>query len=394
MSQVQRVLVIGGGIGGLAGAAAMAQRGLEVIVAEARSHFDEAQGVGLGQPANALRVLDDIGALDEVREQGFVFDRLEFGDHRGELYAAHTFRFGGTDVPLFLALPRRDLHSALLRIAREAGAQVRLSTTCASIEQNGDTVAVTFADGAADSFDVVVGFDGIRSATRRAMFGEVLEPMFSGYAAWRAIVARPDEVTAMRFYQGIAGKTGFMPLNQEQMYVFHIAPAGGDAWFEDPHALEHLREHLEPFGGVVGAVRDSLRDDTAAFYSPIEPMVATPPWHSGRVVIAGDAAHTFPPHLTQGAGMALEDGLVLADELSGDAPAEQSLANYVERRYPRCAFVSIFSERMLLEEQTIDSEEKLARARVHRAKNISRMLAAADRFLDRPVVSDHRRALS
>ena len=111
------------------------------------------------------------------------------------------------------------------------------------------------------------------------------------------------------------------------------------------------------------------------------------PWFRGSVVLGGDAAHTFPPHLTQGAAMAAEDGYVLAREmLADDAPLDTRLSRYSQMRYARCAFVYAFSYQWMLDEQSVRTAADLAAARVELAANASTRIAASDRILDSRVV--------
>jgi 2-polyprenyl-6-methoxyphenol hydroxylase-like FAD-dependent oxidoreductase len=111
------------------------------------------------------------------------------------------------------------------------------------------------------------------------------------------------------------------------------------------------------------------------------------PWCRGRVVLGGDAAHTFPPHLTQGAAMAAEDGYVLAREtLAGDGPLQTRLTRYSQARYARSAFVYTFSYQWMLDEQSVRTAEDLAAARIELAKNGSARIGASDRILDSRII--------
>ena len=111
------------------------------------------------------------------------------------------------------------------------------------------------------------------------------------------------------------------------------------------------------------------------------------PWFRGRVVLGGDAAHTFPPHLTQGAAMAAEDGYVLAREvLADDVSLPDRLLRYSQKRYARCAFVYTFSYQWMADEQSVRTAQDLAAARVELAANASARIAASDRILDSRVV--------
>jgi len=386
MSDIRRVLVVGGGVGGLTAAASFAQRGVEVLLIERRPAFD-VPGVGLGQPANALRIYDALGLLPEILASGFAYDRMYIFDPNRELIVAHKFLMGDAKVPAFCALSRLRLHEILLAGAERAGAKIRTGVTFGDIRDEGDRVAVTFSDGGTGVFDLVAGFDGIRSATRQYLFGTAFLPRRSGYGGWRVQVPRRDDVRGMEFLQGVGSKTGAMPLANDLMYIFHIRPEPPDAEFrrEDYPAL--LRERLAQYGSYVAEVAASLDDTSDIVYSPIEPILVPWPWFRGRVVIGGDAAHTSPPHLTQGAAMAAEDGYVLAREvLADDGPLEARLLRYSQARYARSAFVYSFSYQWMLDEQAVRTAEDLAAARRELAMNASTRIAMSDRILDSRVV--------
>ena len=386
MSDIRRVLVVGGGVGGLTAAASFAQRGVEVLLIERRPAFD-VPGVGLGQPANALRIYDALGLLPEILASGFAYDRMYIFDPNRELIVAHKFLMGDAKVPAFCALSRLRLHEILLAGAERAGAKIRTGVTFGDIRDEGDRVAMTFSDGGTGVFDLVAGFDGIRSATRQYLFGTAFLPRRSGYGGWRVQVPRRDDVRGMEFLQGVGSKTGAMPLANDLMYIFHIRPEPPDAEFrrEDYPAL--LRERLAQYGSYVAEVAASLDDTSDIVYSPIEPILVPWPWFRGRVVIGGDAAHTSPPHLTQGAAMAAEDGYVLAREvLADDGPLEARLLRYSQARYARSAFVYSFSYQWMLDEQAVRTAEDLAAARRELAMNASTRIAMSDRILDSRVV--------
>lgn len=380
------MLVVGGGVGGLTAATAFARRGVEVLLIERRPAFD-VPGVGLGQPANALRIYDALGVLPEILASGFAYDRMFIFDNKRELIVEHKFLLGDDKVPAFCALSRRRLHEILLAVAERAGVTVRTGVMADEIQDDGDRVTVTFSDGRTDSFDLVAGFDGIRSTTRQYLFGTAFVPRPSGCGGWRVQVPRRDDVRGMEFLQGVGSKTGAMPLADDLMYIFHIRPEAPDAVFKREDYPDLLRERLAQYGSYVAEVAASLNADSDIVYSPIEPILVPWPWFRSRVVIGGDAAHTSPPHLTQGAAMAAEDGYVLAREmLDGDGPIEARLMRYSQARYARCAFVYSFSYQWMLDEQSVRTPADLAAARAELALNASTRIGMSDRILDSRVI--------
>ena len=243
MADVRRVLVVGGGVGGLTAATAIARHGVEVLLIERRPVFD-VPGVELGQPANALRIYDALGLLPDILASSFTYDRMSIFDPNRKLIVEHKFLLGDDKVPAFCALSRLRLHEILLAAAERAGVVVRTGVTVSKINDENDRVAVLFSDGRTDIFDLVAGFDGIRSATRQYLFGTAFVPRPSGYGGWRVQVPRRDYVRGMEFLQGIGSKTGAMPLADDLMYIFHIRPEAADAVFGREDYAGLLKERL------------------------------------------------------------------------------------------------------------------------------------------------------
>lgn len=382
MGDIRRVLVIGGGVGGLTAATLFARRGVEVVLIERRPDF-EVPGVGLGQPANALRVYDSFGVLEEILATGFSYDRMHIFDPQRRLIVEHKFLLGDDRVPAFCALSRRELHAILLGAAERAGVQVRLGITVSAIGDEPDRANVRFSSGETQPFDLIAGFDGIRSTTRQRLVGTAFAPRPSGYGGWRVQVPRPDYVRGMEFLQGIGSKTGAIPLSNDVMYVFHIRPEAVGASFAQQDHAALLRERMAQYGSYVAEVSASLDAKSDIVYSPIEPLLLPWPWFRGRVAIGGDAAHVFPPHLTQGAAMAAEDAYVLVREaMSDDAPLPVRLMRYSQKRYGRCAFVYVFSSQWMEDEQSVRTAADLEAARAELAQNASARIAASDIVLN------------
>ena len=355
MAPVQRALVIGAGIGGLGAATALAQRGVDVEVVEIKADA-EVYGVGINQPGNSLRALDALGVLDEVLAVGYQFDGWDFHDAEGNFVVGVDTILGDERIPHNNGLARRQLHGILVAAADRAGVRVSYSTTVAELRTAGDQVEVELSDGREGTYDLVAGFDGIRSPTRDRLFGEEARSQYAGFVIWRVTIPRPREVTRGAVFQSVGAKAGYIPLSQESMYLFNVTPEPKGVRVEGDAAVEALRERLETFGGIVGDIRDNLNPGDDVVYSPLHEVMLPTPWSSGRVVVCGDAAHACAPHLTQGAAMALEDAVVLADELDGADDVEATLLRFAERRFPRAKLVQDASHAILAAEMSVAAE--------------------------------------
>jgi|tagenome__1003787_1003787.scaffolds.fasta_scaffold20869279_2 2-polyprenyl-6-methoxyphenol hydroxylase-like FAD-dependent oxidoreductase len=382
MAEVKRALIVGAGIGGLGAGAALAQRGIETDLVELRPHAG-VYGVGINQPANSLRALRELGVLDEICAAGFQFDRTGFRDFRNNPIVEVQSKLGG-DVPANTALSRRDLHRILIGAVERAGATTHYGTTVEDLADDGDRVHVRLSDGREEDYDVLVAFDGINSGLRKRLFGAEYDPVYTGYVVWRVTVPRPEEVTYPILYQSYGRKAGYIPLSEETMYLLHVTPEPADVRYEKADFADLLRERLEEFEGIVGDIRDNLKDDDEIVYSRLSEVMLPAPWHRGRVLVCGDAAHACAPHITQGAAMALEDAVVLAEELTRDGrPLEAALGAFMERRYPRAKFVQDVSRQILQGEMRV-TPETLPGIIEHMRANAPAQSAAVDEFLNQP----------
>lgn len=352
---VRNVLVVGAGVGGLGAAAALGQRGVEVDVVEIKPDAT-VLGVGINQPGNSLRALDTLGVLEECLAVGFAFDGNEFRDwHDNEIIFFPSI-LGDDRVPSNAALTRPNLHRILHGAAERAGAQIRYGLSIESFDDDGDGVDVTFSDGSSKRYDVVAAFDGVKSAMRSKLFGSQYDPQYTGFGIWRLQLDRPADVTRTLVFQGSSAKAGLIPLSQEFMYMFLVVPEPGNPHHDPADFGRLLKERLAGFEGRMGDIRDSIDGPEGIVYSPLIEVVLPKPWHRGRVIILGDAAHTAAPHLTQGAGMALEDAIVLADEITADASIQDALTAVADLRYDRAKLVFDVSHAILEAEMQVTEE--------------------------------------
>jgi 2-polyprenyl-6-methoxyphenol hydroxylase-like FAD-dependent oxidoreductase len=369
VARVDRALIVGAGIGGLAAYTALAQAGIEADVIE-RTPAADVYGVGICQPANSLRILKRLGVLEEILDTGWAFEDWLFYDHKENLVVEVPSLLGrGEDgVPAEVGLMRPELHRILTGAAEREGARIRFGTTVAELADEGERVAVTFSDGTSADYDLVIAFDGIRSEMRRRLFGDGFEPVYTGAAVWRVGAPRLPEVTCGALYQSPRHKAGRTPLGVDKMYLLLVTEEPAGVRYAKDGMVDVLRERLEEFGGTIGEIRDGLTADSDVVYSPLSEVALPTPWHKGRVVLGGDAAHACVPHLNQGAAMAIEDAATLADELAAGETVEAALAAYSARRWPRVQFAQKASRDVLDAERQItpdNFEESLAAMAAH-----------------------------
>jgi 2-polyprenyl-6-methoxyphenol hydroxylase-like FAD-dependent oxidoreductase len=344
-----RVLIVGGGIGGLSSAIALTARGIDVEIVEQNPKWD-VYGVGIIQPGNAMRALHQLGLLDEALAAGFAMDGDRFFLADGTQLTDSDFpRVVGPEYPGINGITRPRLHEILTGAVKRSGAGVTLGHRLQSLEQTPDGVEVELTDGSSGRYDLVIGADGVFSQVRSLVFPEAPEPRYSGQAVWRYNLPRPAEVNKLTMYAGPESKAGMVPLAPDLMYLLYIETPGGDTTPQlDPDTLaQELRSRLAPFAGTIAEVRDLITDSTKVVYRPIETVWVEPPWQRGRVTLLGDAAHATSPHVGQGAAMALEDSVVLAEELCKTRDLQEAFDGFGRRRYARVREIVDISEQIM-----------------------------------------------
>lgn len=332
---MQRILIVGGGIGGLALAIALRQQGFMPELVE-QSPVWRTSGTGIGLLANGMRMLRALGVADAVVERGAVLRHWTYGDAQGDVLCTTDLEALWGEVGPCIGIERGALQEIMLEAA--AAVPARLGVGPVAISQDGERVSVGFSDGSRGEYDLVVGADGIYSTVRTLVFASQ-PPRFAGQVVWRSIIAsRPRGLDGMLVVMGEGCFFGLVPMGRGQTYGF----AGLDACapFADPLAgrLARVRQRFAALGGPVAEYLATLNDDVELRFDGIE-WVEQEQWRAGRVLLIGDAAHASPPQLGQGGCMALEDTVVLSQELRSANSLDDALAAYVNRRKPRTDWV-------------------------------------------------------
>lgn len=339
MARISKVLIVGGGIGGLSAAVSLRNQGIEVDLVEIQPEWT-VYGVGIIQQSNVVRDMAHLGILDHYLPAGFPYDDVCLYEIDGTLKARMPGkRLAGTDYPANVGISRLALHRVLSNTACEKGTRIRLGTTVESFTQSPDHVDVTFTDGSQGRYDFVVGADGVYSKVRKMLFGDVHQPCFTGQSVWRHNFPRPPQIDHLASFNSSVANAGLVPLADNLMYMFVTSQEPGNPRMDPATLAEQMRHRLREFTGPIGELRETIVDSRQVVYKPLEVVFVPETWYRGRVLLIGDAAHATTPHLGQGAGMAIEDAVVLGELLALDAPIDDLLTRFMARRHDRCRFI-------------------------------------------------------
>lgn len=327
------VLVSGAGIAGLTLACALRRQGIAVEVVERKPEIGDEGGIGLTLVGNALRALDSIGLAQALLAVGMPANHIDIATPDGRVVQqAPTSGPWGAGLPGHCSVARPLLHRVLADAARAAGATLRAGVAVADAEG----IEARLTDGSVSRHALLVAAEGLNSATRQRLFPGV-GPVHSGQACWRARVRRPAELRTTRLHLGGRhGVVGICPITEAEAYLY-LVEAADEHHREDPAQLHHtLRRRLDGhYGGLVAALLPQLADASQVNYSPLPVMLVPAPWHRGRTLLIGDAAHANPPVLAQGAAMGIEDAVVLAAELGRASDLDSALGRFTARRVER-----------------------------------------------------------
>ena len=336
-----KVIIVGGGIGGLCAAIALQQHGHEVLVYERADAIGEV-GAGLTLWSNALKVLRKLGIADLVIAAGAKIERSKLLTSTGEVLSTAGIehleeRFGEPVIGIHRAV----LHEILIRSLKPN--TLKLAMSCARFEQGHDKVTIYFENGEVDSADLLIGADGIHSVIRKQMIPN-LHLRYSGCSAWRGVVETENEAALGLTSEswGRGQRFGIVRVDRNRVYWFATKNQTAG---EQVSGNERKAKLLRLFNDWHKPVRDLLEGTPpeAILQNDLYDIPPFASWTQGNVTLLGDAAHPTTPNMGQGACMAIESAYVLSRCLKEQTDIKSALRRYEEKRHARTAWITNMS---------------------------------------------------
>jgi 2-polyprenyl-6-methoxyphenol hydroxylase-like FAD-dependent oxidoreductase len=333
-------VVVGAGIGGLTAAAALSSLGWAVTVLERAPAIAEV-GAGLTLWPNAVRALDELG-LGEIVSAHAVPTISRGNIRRPDGRWLRRSRPGDVGV---LAVHRAELHDLLRRAIPESA--LHTGTEVLGVTDSADQATIEYVESGGthdETFDLVVGADGINSVTRRQLWPDHPQPVFQRRSVWRGITDPDSSWPVQEFLTlGRAEQVGVLPLPNHRVYWFLTVNADAPGRRHENERAEVLRrigDWHDPIPSLVEATRPER-----VLHNDIVDLDPLPSYARRHTALLGDAAHAMTPDLGQGACQAIEDAVVLAAELSRTDDIPAALASYDGTRRARTQMVARASRR-------------------------------------------------
>jgi 2-polyprenyl-6-methoxyphenol hydroxylase-like FAD-dependent oxidoreductase len=348
----RRILIAGGGIGGLAAALALAQKNIPSLVLEKASQLGEI-GAGIQLGPNAFHCFDRLGVGETARQMAVYIDQLRLMDSitDGEichidLGEAFRQRYGNP----YAVVHRGDLHGVLLKGCRDHPLiELQVSSEVMAYDQDGKSVVARLANGEAVTGAALIGADGLWSNVRRQVVGDGA-PRVSGHTTYRSVIPTeqmPEDLrwNAATLWAGPKCHIVHYPLSGWKVFNLVVTyhndapePVAGK-----PVPVEEVRQGFTHICARAQSIIAHGRDWRLWVLCDRDPVER---WIDGRVALLGDAAHPMLQYMAQGACMAMEDAVCLADSLARTETLESGLETYRARRVLRATRVQLTSRAM------------------------------------------------
>ena len=338
MGRSERFAIVGAGIGGLTLSIAMQRKGFNVSIFENAPSLNPL-GAGLALAANAVKGFAEIGIAEAVLEAGSVLKKLLIRDDKGRILAetdSEVISKKFNTVNNF-TIHRADLHEVLLK---QIAGNVHLGKRCVDFKQTTRGVELIFQDGSTYDADYVIACDGIHSIFRKKLLPQS-KLRYAGYTCWRAVIESAPQSVDMEVTSetwGRGSRFGIAPLNNGRLYWFACLNAKENDLAMRSYSVKDL---LNRFGAFHSPVREILEHtrDKQLIWNDIVDFKPVDKFAFGNIVLIGDAAHATTPNMGQGACLAIEDAVTLANSIADSRSVEEAFVGFERKRLKRTTVV-------------------------------------------------------
>lgn len=342
MTSIQRVVIVGAGIAGLACAVAAAEAGADVRVFEAAQSIQPV-AAHVDVVPNLVRDLGRLGVLADCRARGFAYSSVLVTDAQGRaMDAIPLTRLAGDRNPAAFGMLMSDLLQILAAKALGRGVQLHTASPVARIDAGSGELQVL--EGQRLGADLIVLAVGPRAPLLQAVYPHAASCQVHAQQWWHLVLPRSPGLDEATWVHGES---------RQKLYLVPVRAANaGLAWIrrgldlpEPARRAELMRNALASFGRLPVAWREHLRDDLPIAIRPVREALLPLPWRQGRVMAVGDCAHALVPHFGQSAAQAVEDAVVLGELLARHLPVDQLAEQFTQRRAPRVARIQALTSR-------------------------------------------------
>ncbi|MFD1338941.1 FAD-dependent monooxygenase [Microbacterium lemovicicum] len=334
-----KVLIVGGGPAGMAAGLALTQAGADVEIVEASADWRPG-GIGLALQSAPQRATKRLGIHGELVRVGRRHDVIDMCTADGTLIAQMPqMNVNGPEDPPLLGMTREAVHDVMVSAVARSRIPVRLGTTVEEIVSGVDDADVALSDGSHVTVDYVIGADGANSTLRHRLFPDAAEPAYAGQSIWRAAAVCPPGLDHYTMMLDGPLRLGLVPLPDGRLYLWMLDSGIGAERPPREDLLRLFHERLGRFGGFAPAVASQLTDTEQIDFRALTWLLMPPPWHAGRTLLIGDAVHTTTPHISYGAGLAIEDAVALGKLAASGMAFPEMAEKLAARRFERARAV-------------------------------------------------------
>ncbi|MGV3503462.1 MAG: FAD-dependent monooxygenase [Adhaeribacter sp.] len=336
MDPQKKITILGGGIAGLTTTIALNKIGLRARVFEAAPEI-KAVGAGLVLAANAIKGFQKLGIAQQVMAEGRLLDAFSIKDASGGIItrtdSLDSSRKYGADN---FTIHRANLHQVLRSLLSPE--DIHTGKYCLGFKRKQNQVLLHFSDGSSETSDFLIAADGISSPIRQQLVPGA-KPRYAGYTCWRAVIDNPSpNLRETSETWGPQGRFGIAPLAQGRLYWFACVLAKENdtrlQQYTPADLLQLFQAYHHPIPEIISRTK---KEDL--IWNDIADLAPLPNYAFGNVLLIGDAAHATTPNMGQGACQAIEDAVILADEIAKANTIPEAFRAFEKRRMDRTRYV-------------------------------------------------------